>query len=96
MATSKILPNTDYVVETGSNANGNYRKWNSGVMEQWGQEASATASNHAITLPVPFATNTPYLVVGTNNSGTQSNFMTLNSGSSSFMVYVTATQLKLE
>ena len=26
----------DYIVEQGSNANGNYRKWNSGIMEMWG------------------------------------------------------------
>ena len=81
---------SDYVVEIGSNANGNYRKWNSGVMEQWGAEASASASNHSVTFPVSFASNTEYIVIGTNTSGVQGNFMTSNSSPSSFMVYVTA------
>lgn len=81
---------TDYVIEQGENANGSYRKWESGTMEQWGAEESASASNHAVPLPAAFAVNTPYLVVGTNTSGVQSNFMTSNSTPSSFMVYVTA------
>lgn len=80
----------DYVVEQATNSNGTYRKWNSGVLEQWGTEASASASNHSVSLPTPFAANTEYLILGTNTSGTQSNFMTSNSSASSFMVYVTA------
>lgn len=36
----------DYVVEQGSNANGNWRKWNSGVMECWGRKTvSASITN---------------------------------------------------
>ena len=79
----------DVVVEQGANANGSYRKWESGTMEQWGVEASASASNHSVNFPTSFK-DAAYIVLGTNTSGTQSNFMTSNTSSSSFMVYVTA------
>lgn len=76
---------SDYVVEQGAG----YRKWDSGVMEQWGVEASASSANHQVTLPVPFVSN-DYIVLGTNTSGTQSNFMTSNTNASYFYVYPSA------
>lgn len=80
---------SDYVVEQGAG----YRKWDSGVMEQWGAEASASSANHQVTLPVPFVSNN-YIVLGTNTSGTQSNFMTSNTSASYFYVYpVSSTRL---
>lgn len=81
---------SDVVIEQGTNANGSYRKWESGVLEQWGTEASANASTHTVALPTSFKADTPYLVVGTNTSGTQANFMTSNSSASSFTIYPTA------
>ena len=81
----KIL-NTPVVVETGTNTSGSYRKWSNGTMEQWGIEASASTSTHTVTLPVPFVSNI-YIVLGTNTSGTQSNFMTSNTNASYFYVY---------
>ena len=85
---AKIL-NTPLVVEQDSNARGSYRKWSNGTMEQWGLEASASASNHAVSLPIAFI-STNYVVLGTNTSGTQANFMTSSASASSFYVYPAA------
>lgn len=60
---SNILSNIDYVVETGSNANGNYRKYKSGLIEQFcyvdipavGGTQSVMAN---INFPTPFTTDT--------------------------------------
>lgn len=79
----------DVVIEQGSNSYGSYRKWESGTMEQWGLEASASASNHTVTFPIPFVSTT-YIVLGTNTSGTQSSFMTSNTNASYFYVYPSA------
>lgn len=76
----------DVVIEQGSNSYGSYRKWDSGTMEQWGAESSASTSNHTVTLPVPFASNN-YIVLGTNTSGTQTTFMMSNTNASYFYVY---------
>lgn len=63
----EYIQNVDYVIETGSNSNGRYRKWKSGLMEQW-LNAIITASitnkysdalyqgTFGWTLPVPFST----------------------------------------
>lgn len=75
----------DYVVEQGTN----YRKWNSGVMEQWGIEASASASAHAVYFPKAFI-STDYIVVCSNTSGTQANFMPSSTNVAYFYVYPTA------
>lgn len=47
----------DRVIAQGSNANGNYRKWESGLIEQWG--FSSGDDWRIIEFPVPF-TNTNY------------------------------------
>lgn len=36
IVTPIVTPPADYIVEQGSNANGNWTKWNSGKMEVWG------------------------------------------------------------
>lgn len=74
------------IVETGSNANGTYRKWSDGTLEQWGEETTASTTNHTVTLPVPFVSN-KYVVLGTNTSGTQTTFMVSNTNASYFYVY---------
>lgn len=75
----------DYVVEQDTN----YTKWNSGKLEQWGLEASASNANHTVNFPVSFA-STAYVIIGTNTSGTQANFMTSSTSVSSFTVYPSA------
>lgn len=60
MATSTITPNADYVVEQGTETVAGvswiYRKWNSGIAECWGKNASAAGvaagyNNFATRLP---------------------------------------------
>ena len=43
-----------YIIESGSNPNGNYRKWSDGTIEQWGIIAITTGANTTVTLPTPF------------------------------------------
>ena len=80
---------SDYVIEQGTNANGSYRKWNSGTMEQWGLEASASASAHNVSFPEAFI-STAYVVVCSNTSGVQANFMPSSTNAAYFTVYPTA------
>ena len=47
----------DYVVESGSNANGFYRKYKSGLIEQWGT-LTINSDYYTLTLPTPMTTNT--------------------------------------
>ena len=55
------LNNVDYIVEEGEN----YRKWNSGILEQWGIDTvlSTDSQYSSIIMPVAF-TNTNYVVIG--------------------------------
>ena len=80
---------SEYVIEQGTNANGSYRKWNSGTMEQWGLEASASASAHNVSFPEAFI-STAYVVVCSNTSGVQANFMPSSTNAAYFTVYPTA------
>ena len=43
----------DYIVEQGSNSNGIYRKWDSGILEQWGH--TTIGSNSAATWYYPIS-----------------------------------------
>ena len=55
---TKILDalKADYVVEQGTNANGSYRKWNSGIAECWGSVSIASGGfTGAWTYPIAFA-----------------------------------------
>lgn len=76
----------DVVIEQGSNSYGSYRKWESGTMEQWGMETSASTSNHTVTFPVSFVSNN-YVIVAANTSGTQTTFMVSNTNASYFYAY---------
>lgn len=55
----------DYIIEEGANTYGTYRKWNSGVLEQWGQittsASNGTASSN-IQFPVSFI-DTSYITM---------------------------------
>lgn len=55
---TKILDalKVDYVVEEGTNTYGTYRKWNSGVLEQWGQ-VTTSASNGTVSSNIQFPTS---------------------------------------
>ena len=87
MATSTINPIAN---NYGSTENGQYLKMPDGTLIQWGQESNASSSNHSLSFPVAFVSG-DYTVVGTNTSGTQSNFMISTSSSSSCMVYISGT-----
>ena len=68
------------VIESGSNANGRYRKWSDGTIEQWG---TGTVGN-TITLPKAFP-NTNYMVlVSPQNYGLGQSFGTRNRTASNF------------
>lgn len=58
----KDLANTPTVIESGSNANGRYRKWSDGLIEQWGV---GTCGN-TVSLPTNFS-NTNYIVIVSPN-----------------------------
>ena len=51
-----VLPLTevDYIVEQGSNTYGTYRKWNSGVLEQWGHTTIGSNSAGTWHYPISF------------------------------------------
>lgn len=55
------LPIADYIVEQGTNANGTYRKWNSGILEQWGYTTIGSNSAASWTYPIPFYSTSIYL-----------------------------------
>ena len=59
------LNSMKYVIETGNNSNGYYRKWNDGFIEQWGKiNISTTAGNElrtTINLPISFS-STNYII----------------------------------
>lgn len=83
------ITNTPIVVKQGTNTSGSYRKWSNGTMEQWGLEASASASAHNVSFPEAFI-STDYTVVCSNTSGVQANFMPSNTNVAYFTVYPTA------
>ena len=83
------ITNTPIVVEQGTNTSGSYRKWSNGTMEQWGLEASASASAHNVPFPKAFI-STAYTVVCSNTSGIQANFMPSSTNVAYFTVYPTA------
>lgn len=63
---SKILDalKVDYIIEEGASGNGYYRKWNSGILEQWGQVTTSASSGNVsvgITFPVAFVDTNYYL-----------------------------------
>lgn len=63
---SKILDalKVDYIVEEGARGNGYYRKWNSGILEQWGQVTTSASSGNVsvnIAFPVAFVDTNYYL-----------------------------------
>lgn len=61
----------DFVVEVGSNTYGNYRKWNSGIVEQWGYLTTGASSGNVqtnINFPISFKdTNYTVLLAASNN-----------------------------
>lgn len=67
-----------YVIDSGSNDNGWYRKWSDGFIEQWGiikySDSKGERLNQSTTLIIPF-TNTSYYVslISINSNNTQGN-----------------------
>lgn len=64
---NEVLPSTavDYIVEQGSNTYGTYRKWNSGILEQWGQVTTG-ASSGTVSSNIQFPTSfvdTSYIIM---------------------------------
>lgn len=51
----------DFITSEGSNANGHYRVWNSGLIEQWGEHVQGTTNIVTITLPIPFTSSVDYI-----------------------------------
>ena len=57
------------VVRAGSNANGNYRVWSDGFIEQWGTTPTLTTINQSQPLPIPYPQRNADVVV--SDSGGQ-------------------------
>lgn len=53
---NEVLPTqmADYIVEQGTNSNGTYRKWNSGMLECWGHTTIGSNSAASWTYPASF------------------------------------------
>ena len=49
-----------YVIESGSNDNGWYRKWSDGFIEQW-NVLTSNQKNQTINLPISFSNTTYYV-----------------------------------
>ena len=88
----------DFIVERGSNANGNYEKWNSGKLVMWGtiSIASLTITNasgnvffvaYTQNLPVTSLTATNIVVSAFNNVGAWVDLSTTTSFLSNFGMY---------
>ena len=58
MATSKIHSKADYVIEQGTSGFWNYRKWNSGIAECWGETTQSNKSMSAWGTGYSFDTDT--------------------------------------
>ena len=78
MATSKIIPNADFVVETGTSGIWTYRKWNSGKIEafasnSWGGVSGSVWNSPlyykdiTLSLPSGLFPNAPTKVFATGN-----------------------------
>lgn len=96
-SSSKIaLYTEDYIVESGSNENGYYRKWHSGLIEQWGKIekgsnlSSGTDWTGYYSLPIPFS-NTDFVV-----SLTPSTNASLHAGSELMMRPTSVSQMQIE
>lgn len=64
-----ILENLkSFVIESGSNSNGSYRKYNDGFIEQWGEDSAVTN-----TFPIPFTKSCTVtaIYVGTTNNNNE-------------------------
>ncbi len=64
------------VVASGSNAQGSWRKFSDGWIEQWGTQAIAGNGNTVIMLPIPFPTQNVWSAVagGNSNNDAQDNY----------------------
>ena len=67
--------NVDVVVESGSNANGHWRKYKSGKLEQWGTGQTSTIAalstgSTTITLPKAAASSSYFVIAQKAGSGT--------------------------
>ena len=66
------LNSMKYVIETGNNSHGWYRKWNDGFIEQWGTFTLSSNSRQTFTLPTSF-TNLDFFCtsdgISSSNSG---------------------------
>lgn len=62
----------DWIIEQGTNENGTYRKWNSGILEQWGYTTIGSNSAASWTYPIPFYSTKIYLTASCHylSSGT--------------------------
>lgn len=51
-----------YVVETGSNSYGYYRKYSDDFVEQWGEITNSDSNNIKVTFPIAFKKNNSFLI----------------------------------
>ena len=85
----------DFILEQTANANGIYRKWNSGYMEQFGVATSSAQSGTVgmtITLPVAFNNTSYYVYLSpSNNMNSNTILLTEINSSSSSIIRTTTT-----
>ena len=62
-----------YVVQSGSNANGNYRIWSDGAIEQWGFNFNLIGGGASINFPIPFSSATSYTFLAIEGARGSSN-----------------------
>lgn len=77
----------DYIVEQGSNVNGNYRKWNSGTMECWGHNFATTITLVPFVFPKEFV-STPEVIMSAGAGGGRFPFYVEDVNSTGFNAYV--------
>ena len=75
------LDSMTYIVETGNNENGWYRKWSDGWIEQGGELATVNMdTSNTVNIPIPFTTKT-YNVLVTALGGKRNNTQYTNGNS---------------
>ena len=87
-----LTPYTDYIVAQSWNASGRYRKWNSGLLEQWVTATASANSGYAQkTFPVTFADNSVGITASVEyKSGYPAYMVSVQANATTATVYVRA------
>ena len=82
---------SSYVTEIGNNANGYYRKWSDGYIEQWRRLPASIADKTVLTFPVPFTDVNSIVIVATEATISSGPLGGVNAVGTAYDTYTTTT-----